>query len=475
MPSIIRELHNKLTSKAISAKELASEYLARAKEKNPTLNALITISEEKALSQAEAIDEKIAKGENVPFLAGIPGTIKDVINTEGIQSTGASKILDGYIPPFSATVVKKLEAQGLVMIGKNNCDEFAMGGSNENSAFGTVKNPIDIERVPGGSSGGSAAAVAADMSVYSIGTDTGGSIRQPAAFTGTVGLKVTYGRVSRFGAMAMASSFDTIGPITKSVEDAAIILESIAGMDSNDSTTLHAPVEKYTSLLQNDIAGLRIGLPKEYFAEGLDPIIKEKVLAAVEILKKKGAIVKEVSLPLTKYAVALYYIVVPAEVSSNMARYDGIRFGPTISNPKDLEELYLENRYNGFGGEVKRRIMMGSYVLSHGYYDAYYKRAQQVRTKIITEFNDIFKEVDILATPVTPTLPYKFGEHSDPLSMYLEDVYTIPASAAGLPGLSMPVGYSENLPIGLQLLSPQLQEGRLLNVGWQLEQELGLF
>lgn len=472
MSSIIRTLHKKLLDKTISAVELTKDYITRAKKENETLNAFITIDEENALIQAQKVDDKIAKQEHISLLAGIPASIKDVINTAGVQSTGGSNILRGYIPPFSASVVKKLEEQDFVMIGKNNCDEFAMGGSNETSAYGPVKNPHDISRVPGGSSGGSAAAVAANLSVYSIGTDTGGSIRQPAAFTGTVGLKVTYGRVSRFGAMSMASSFDTIGPFTQTVEDAAIVLEHIAGRDSNDSTTLHDPVAQYSASLKDDITGLRIGLPKEYFAEGLDPIIKESILKTVELLKKKGAIIKEVSLPMTKYAVALYYIIVPAEVSSNMARYDGLRFGPSITSPKTLEDLYLQNRTIGFGDEVKRRIMIGTYVLSHGYYDAYYKRAQQVRTKIIQEFQDIFKEVDILATPVTPTLPFTFGAHSDPLSMYLGDVYTIPASAAGIPGLAVPIGTHNGLPIGIQLLAPQLQEARLLNTGWHIEQAL---
>ncbi len=466
-PSKIQQLHTLLTEKKISAKELCSETLSKAKTAQETTNAFTYIAEEEALKQADHVDTMIANGEELPLLAGIPCSIKDVIATEGMYSTAASNILSGFQPPYSAAVVERLTKEGVVIIGKNNCDEFAMGGANEHSAYGPAKNPHDPSRITGGSSGGSAAAVASDASIFSIGTDTGGSIRQPAALCGCVGLKVTYGRVSRFGAMAMASSFDTIGPLTQTVADAAYILEKIAGKDPRDMTTLSADVPAYSQYLGKDIRGLKIGLPKEYF-DGLEGNQKTLLMETIEKLTSLGAEIKEVSLPMTEYALPAYYIIVPAEVSSNMSRYDGLRYGPT-QPAESLEELYVSNRTKGFGAEVQRRIILGSFVLSHGYYDAYYKRAQKIRTLIIQDFDRVFQEVDVLATPVAPSTAYPIGSKRDPLSSYLEDIYTIPASCAGIPGLSLPVGTLEGLPVGLQLLAPQLREDLLIQVGSHIE------
>ncbi len=470
--SHIKSLHSKFINKEISVLEHTKRHLEKAKEDNTKTNCYITITEKEAHEQAERIDKQIAERKDIPLLAGIPFSAKDIICTENILSTGASKILNNFIPPYSATAYQKIADQGAILIAKNNCDEFAQGGSNENSAYGPVKNPHDQTRVSGGSSGGSAASVSLGSSVFSIGTDTGGSIRQPASFCGCVGLKVTYGRTSRFGVMSMASSFDTIGPLTQTVEDSAILLEFMAGLDANDPTTLSVPVPKYTETLNNDLKGKVVGLPKEYFSDDVEADVKEHVMNAVKKLESLGCTIKEVSLPLTKYAIATYYILVPAEISANMSRYDGLRYGPTITDPKDLEDLYVSNRTNGFGDEVKRRILLGNFVLSHGYYDAYYKKAQKVRTAIINEFDNIFKEVDFLASPVSPTKAFKLGEKQDPLAMYMADVFTIPSATAGLPGLSLPVGMSDGLPIGLQLIGPRLSEGLLLNVGHVLEGSL---
>lgn len=466
-PSVIQHLHTLLSEKKISAVELCQDTIDKAKKAQKATNCFTYIAETEALADAALIDEKIHSGEELPLLAGIPCSIKDVICTKDLPSTASSNILKGFRPPYSATVVEKLTNEGAVIIAKNNCDEFAMGGANEHSAYGAARNPHDATRITGGSSGGSAAAVASDASVFSIGTDTGGSIRQPAALCGCVGLKVTYGRVSRFGAMAMASSFDTIGPLTQTVADAAYILERIAGQDRNDMTTLPAEVLPYSNYLGKDIRGLRIGLPKEYFAN-LEERQKSLLMTTIEKLTTHGVEVKEVSLPMTEYALPTYYLLMPAEVSSNMARYDGLRYGPS-EGAEVLDELYLNNRTAGFGDEVQRRIILGTFVLSHGYYDAYYKRAQKIRTLIIEDFKKVFSEVDMLATPVAPSVAYPIGSKLDPLSSYLEDIYTIPASCAGIPGLSLPIGSLDGLPVGLQLLAPQLQENLLIQVGSHIE------
>lgn len=465
--SKIQHIHSLLVDKKISAVELCQDTLVKAKKAQEATNCFTYIAEHESLAEAAKIDAKIQNGEELPLLAGIPCSIKDVLCTKDLPSTASSNILKDFRPPYSATVVEKLVEEGAIIIAKNNCDEFAMGGSNENSAYGPARNPHDATRITGGSSGGSAAAVASDASVFSIGSDTGGSIRQPAALCGCVGLKVTYGRVSRFGAMAMASSFDTIGPLTQTVADAAYILERIAGQDRNDMTTLPAEVPAYSQYLGKDIRGLRIGLPKEYF-EKLEAKQKALLMNTIEKLTALGAEIKEVSLPMTEYALPAYYIIVPAEVSSNMARYDGLRYGHTLP-AETLDDVYLNNKTAGFGEEVQRRIILGTFVLSHGYYDAYYKRAQKVRTLIIEDFKKVFKEVDVLATPVAPSVAYPIGSKLDPLSSYLEDIYTIPASCAGIPGLSLPVGMLDGLPVGLQLLAPQLQENLLIQVGSHIE------
>ena len=463
--SLIRSIHADIASKKRTVTDVVQEYLKKAKEANEKLNCYITICEDQALQAAAEADARLAKGEPMRALEGIPCSIKDMLATDGVETTAGSKVLKGFVPKYDATVVAKLKEAGAIIIAKANCDEFGMGSSTENSAYGATLNPHDTSRVPGGSSGGSGAAVAADACVFSIGTDTGGSIRLPAAFCGCVGLKVTYGRTSRRGATAMASSFDTIGPLAQTVEDVALVMNVIAGRDTGDATTLHADVPDYTANLSSDIAGLRFGLPKEYFSENLDPQIKASIDAAVEQLKARGATVKEVSLPMTKYALSVYYITVAAEVTANMSRYDGLRYGPTIQKPTDLEDLYVQNRTAGLGQEVQRRIILGNFVLSHGYYDAYYKRAQQVRTLIRKDFEKVFEEVDILLTPVAPTLAFKFGEKQDPIAMYLGDVFTLPPSAAGIPGLVVPIGMQDGLPVGIQILGKQLDEARLLQVG----------
>lgn len=466
--SLIRTLQAQIKNKERTITEVVREYLDKAKAAQERLNCYTYIAEEEAVKAAKAADERLARGDTMRALEGIPCSIKDVLCTDGLPSTAASKILKGFVPTYNATVVQKLLDAGAIIIAKNNCDEFAMGGSNENSAYGPARNPHNTDLVPGGSSGGSAAAVAADACVFSIGTDTGGSIRQPAAFCGCVGLKVTYGRTSRRGAMAMASSFDTIGPLAQTVEDVALVMNVIAGQDSGDATTLHADVPDYTADLGGDLSGLRFGLPKEYFSDDLDPQIKATIDGAVETIKARGGSITEVSLPMTKYALPVYYITMAAEVTANMSRYDGLRYGPTTTTPADLEDLYTTNRQN-FGAEVQRRIVLGNFVLSHGYYDAYYKRAQQIRTLIRQDFDKVFEEVDILLTPVTPTLPYKIGEKQDPLAMYMGDVFTLPPSAAGIPGLVVPIGMQNNLPVGIQILGKQLDEARLLKVGAALK------
>jgi len=445
-----------------------TERLVTITKREPELGAFLTVRKEQALNEGKNIDA--AQDFSKP-LAGIPGAIKDIICTAGERTTAASKILENFVPPYDATVVKKLKAAGYISLGKTNCDEFANGSSTEYSAFQQTKNPQDLTLVPGGSSGGSAAAVASGECVFALGTDTGGSIRQPANFCGVVGLKVTYGRVSRFGVMSYASSFDTVGTFTQSVEDAALVLEVIAGQDEKDSTTLAAPVPKYSATLQQDIAGKKVGLPKEYIdADGLDPKMRKVVINAAEVLKKKGAQIVEISLPLTKYAIPTYYLLVKAEASTNFARYDGIRFGHKTKDSGDLQDMYRKTRAEGFGPEIKRAIMMGTYTLSAGYYDAYYLKAAKVRTLITEEYRKAFEEVDVMLAPVSPMLPFKFGEKSDPLQMYLADIFTVPANIAGICGIAVPTEKIGHLRTGVQLLGPQLGEEKILNFAWHLEQ-----
>jgi len=463
----IKEAHEGLKKKDFSSVELTKACLARIKKTDDKIKAFITVTEDIALKQAEAIDKK---GNFKNILTGIPTAPKDVYCTKGIRSTGASKILDNYVPPFDATAIEKLNAAGAVTVGKVNCDEFAMGGSGENSGYGNTHNPWDLDRVPGGSCSGSAAAVAADMCLYSMGTDTGGSIRQPAGFCGITGLKVSYGRVSRYGVMSMASSLDTIGPITKNVEDAAIILKEIAGRDRKDSTTPDIKVDDYPKEILKNIKGLKIGLPKEYFIDGMDKEVKEVVMQAVKKMEELGAKIIDISLPYTNKAVAAYYIICPSEVSSNMSRYDGVRYGFS-AEADNLLENYLQSRAQGFGAEVKRRIMIGTYCLSAGYYDAYYKKAMQVRTLVRNDFDQAFEKVDVILTPTSPTPAFKIGENSsDPLKMYLADVFTIPASLAGICGVSVNAGFTSNLPVGIQILGKRFAESTILRAAYNYEQ-----
>ncbi|MFA5029205.1 MAG: Asp-tRNA(Asn)/Glu-tRNA(Gln) amidotransferase subunit GatA [Patescibacteria group bacterium] len=459
-----------LREKEFSSQELTADCLKRIKETNGKLNSFITISEEEAMAKAKEVDKKISQNEELSPLAGIPVSIKDLLCTQGIKTTAASKILENYVPPFDATVVERLKANEAVIVGKTNLDEFAMGSSTENSAFGTTKNPWDVSRVPGGTSGGSTASIAADQSIYSIGTDTGGSIRQPASFCGVTGLKVTYGRVSRYGVVADASSLDTIGPIGKNVADIAVVLQYIAGRDDKDSTTPEVAVEDYSEEIAKEIKGLKIGLPKEYFVEGIDQDTREVILKAVKKFEELGAEIIDISLPLTDPALAAYYIIQPAEVSSNLARYDGIRYGFSKRADSDLLNVYLNSRSQGFGPEAKRRIMIGSYVLSAGYYDAYYKKAMKVRTLVKNDFDKALEKVDIILTPVAPTPAFKIGENIDnPLQMYLADVFTVPASLAGICGLSVPAGFAAGLPVGVQLLGGRFAEKIILRAGHQYQ------
>jgi aspartyl-tRNA(Asn)/glutamyl-tRNA(Gln) amidotransferase subunit A len=461
---------DKLKSREISAVELTQAYLERIEQLEPQIHAYITRTAERALADAQAADEARGNGDERPLL-GIPLAIKDVISTEGIETTCGSDILDGYVPVFSATSFKRLEAAGMVMLGKTNMDEFAMGSSTENSARGVTTNPWDVTRVPGGSSGGSAAAVAAGMAAGAIGTDTGGSIRQPGAFCGVVGLKPSYGRVSRYGLIAFGSSLDCPGPITRTVEDAARLLGVIAGRDALDATSMDTPVPDYVAGLTGDIRGLRVGVPKEYFIDGMQPDVEAAVRAAIDQLKTLGAEIVEISLPHTDYALPVYYIIAPAEASANLARFDGIRFGPRVDKG-DMFDTYRATRGQGFGAEVKRRIMLGTYALSAGYYDAYYGKAQQVRTLIKGDFDTAFAGVDVIAAPVAPSTAFKLGENvNDPIKMYLEDVFTLPASLAGMCGMSVPCGFDGNgLPIGLQIIGPAFGEDVALRVAHAYEQ-----
>jgi len=460
----ISEASERLSRRELSAVELTRAHLDRIAQVEGHVRAFVTPLDQQALQHAERIDRRRREGEQLGPLAGIPLAIKDVICTEGVRTTCSSKMLEHFIPPYDATVMTKLHAAGIVMIGKTNMDEFAMGSSTENSAFFPTRNPWDLDRVPGGSSGGSAAAVAAGEAMGSLGTDTGGSVRQPGALTNTVALKPTYGRVSRFGLVAFASSLDQIGPFTRSARDAALLLQVIAGHDPKDSTSVNAPVPDYLAALTGDIHGLRIGVPQEYFVEGTEPGVRKAVDEAIATFKSLGAEVGECSLPHTRFGVAAYYIIAPAESSANLARYDGVKYGFALRETgDDLIEFVSRTRAAGFGAEVKRRIMLGTYALSSGYYDAYYLKAEKVRTLIKQDFDSAFERFDVLIGPTSPTVAFKLGAKiADPYAMYLNDVFTIPANLAGIPGISIPGGFSEGLPVGVQLLAPSFGEATLL-------------
>jgi aspartyl-tRNA(Asn)/glutamyl-tRNA(Gln) amidotransferase subunit A len=467
----INQAHQLLKERRISVVELTKASLARLAKVEDNVHACITISEDAALEQAQEADKVISSGKIKP-LTGIPVLIKDVMCTKGIKTTCSSKILENFIPPYDATVIEKLKASNAVILGKTNMDEFAMGSSTENSAFFPTRNPWDLDRVPGGSSGGSAVAVAADEAIYALGSDTGGSIRQPAGFCSVVGLKPTYGRVSRYGLVAFASSLDQIGPITKNVTDCALVLNTIAGHDPRDSTSAPNPVPDYTKSLNPDIKNLRIGIPKEYFVEGMQKEVRASLETAINRLKELGAIVDwNVSLPLTKYALAVYYILAPSEASANLARYDGVKYGFSYLDTTNMWEAMEKTKQFGFGAEVKRRIMLGTYALSAGYYDAYYLKAQKVRTLIIREFKDAFEKYDALVTPTSPTVPFKLGEKvDDPIQMYLSDVCTLPINIAGLPAISIPAGFADGLPIGMQIIGKPFDEETILHIAFAYEQ-----
>ncbi len=468
----IKTLHQQIKNKERSAVEITQEYLQRIDELEPKLRSFLCVTSDLALETAKQVDEKVAKGEEIGVLAGIPIAIKDNLSTKGIPTTCASKILENFIPSYESTVTQKLRDQGAVMVGKTNLDEFAMGSSTENSGYQVTANPWDIERVPGGSSGGSAAAVCADECVVSLGSDTGGSIRQPASLCGVVGLKPTYGLVSRFGLVAYASSLDQIGPFAHTVEDTAILLGVIAGYDSKDSTSLNVEIPDYTQSFTTDLKGLKVGVIKETYSDGLDNIVAEKVDRAVKELEKLGTQVKEISCPRFRYGLPIYYIIAPSEASANLARYDAVKYGIREKSADNLLEMYTKTRAKGFGAEVKRRIMLGTYALSAGYYDAYYLKAQKVRTLIKQDFDNAFHDVDVLICPTSPTTAFKAGEKTDdPLSMYLSDLMTIPVNLAGLPGMSLPCGFDEkNLPIGMQLIGNVLREDVLFKVGYAYQQ-----
>ena len=465
-------LHDMLVNKEITSLELTQAVLARIDEVEGDVQAYLTVTRDEALAQAKAVDEKIARGEEIAFLEGIPGAIKDNICTKGVKTTCASRILQKFVPPYDATVVQKLAAQNPVVLGKTNLDEFAMGGSTENSAFHPTHNPWNTDCVPGGSSGGSAAAVAAGTAVWALGSDTGGSIRQPASFCGVVGMKPTYGRVSRYGLVAYASSLDQIGPITKDVTDCANILNIIAGRDEMDSTSIDSVVPDYTKSLVQDVKGLKIGLPKEYFVKGMDPEVEGAVKAAVKQLESLGAEVVEISLPNTDYAISTYYLIAPAEAATNLARYDGVSYGERAEDAADLVEMMTRTRSQYLGEEVKRRIMIGNYALSAGYYDAYYLKALKVRRLVKEDYDKAFKEVDVIICPAAPSVAYKIGEKIDnPLEMYLQDACTVPLNLAGLPGISVPCGYNKDkMPIGMQIIGKALDEETLIRVAYTYEQ-----
>jgi aspartyl-tRNA(Asn)/glutamyl-tRNA(Gln) amidotransferase subunit A len=467
----IHELHERLKSNEVSSQEVTGVLLERIQEVDPQIKAYLLVIEQEARKQAQEADQRIATGK-IAHLTGVPLAIKDNMCTKGIKTTCASRILDNFIPPYDATVVQRIKEQGGVIIGKTNMDEFAMGSSTENSSFTTTRNPWNLDAIPGGSSGGSAAAVAADECIAALGSDTGGSIRQPAACCGVVGMKPTYGLISRYGLVAFGSSLDQIGPITKDVEDCALMLNVIAGHDPLDSTSIDLPIPDFRKALVKDIKGWVVGVPKEFFVEGMDPEVEEKVGAAIRTLEGLGATIKEIVLPHTGYAVATYYIICTAEASSNLARYDGVKYGFRASRSKELMEMYQETRSQGFGQEVKRRIMLGTYVLSSGYYDAYYRKAAQVRTLIKEDFEKAFQGCDVICTPTAPTPAFRLGEKvQDPLQMYLSDIFTISVNLAGVPALSIPCGFSkEGLPIGLQIIGRHREEERIIQAAYTFEQ-----
>jgi aspartyl-tRNA(Asn)/glutamyl-tRNA(Gln) amidotransferase subunit A len=467
----VHELGARFRRRELTPSAATHAYLARIESVDPQVKAFLTITREQALRQAEEADRRFASGTPRGPLDGVPIAVKDVLCTRGIRTTCGSKILEQFVPPYDATAVARLLDAGAVLLGKLNMDEFAMGSSTEYSAFFPTRNPWDLTRVPGGSSGGSAAAVAADLAAATLGTDTGGSIRQPAAFCGRIGVKPTYGRVSRYGLVAFASSLDQVGPFAKDVEDAALMLGIIAGHDPLDSTSVDLPVPDYAAEMGNSIEGLKVGIPAEYFIEGLDPEVEAAVRSAIQVLEKLGARTESVSLPHTEYGLAAYYLIAPAEASSNLARYDGVKYGLRVPGARDLIDMYSKTRAAGFGAEVKRRIMLGTYALSAGYYDAYYGRAQRVRTLVRRDFEQAFERVDVIAAPTTPGVAFKFGEKEDPLQMYLNDVFAVPVNLAGLPGVSVPAGFTmSGLPIGLQLIGRAFDEGALLRVAHAYEQ-----
>src|SRR5882724_722520 len=470
----ISSVRDALAAKKLSARELAADFFKRIDAQNPTLNAYLTLSPERAYAQADKIDALIAANKPLPPLAGVPVGIKDVLSTRGIRTTCASKILENHYPAYDATAVERLQSAGAVLLGKTNCDEFAMGSSNENSAYGPVKNPLALDRVPGGSSGGSAAAVAAGLAVAPLGTDTGGSIRQPGWFCGIPAMMGSYGRVSRYGLIAFASSLDRIGPLATNVKDVAAILQVIAGRDPHDSTSTTAAVPDYRAELGKPVKGLRLGIPKDYFAEGMDAGVRKKIEAGIEIFKKLGCELVEIRMPHTDYAIAAYYIIATAEASSNLARYDGVRFGLRVDDDS-LLAMYRKTRGAGFGPEVKRRIVLGTYVLSAGYYDAYYLKGQKVRALIAQDFRNAFQMVDAIVTPTSPVPPFNLGERTnDPLQMYLADIYTVTGSLAGLPGISVPCGkICGKLPVGLQIFGPAFGEARVLQLAHAFEEAGG--
>ena len=468
----IHELHEQLKDRKTTSGELTRSVLQRIETVESRIHAFTTVTAERALEQAEAADRQLGSGGAVHPLTGIPIALKDNLCTKGVRTTCASRILENFVPPYDATVVGRLKESGAVFIGKTNMDEFAMGSSTENSAFGLTANPWDLNRIPGGSSGGSAAAVASDACIAALGSDTGGSIRQPAAMCGVVGLKPTYGRVSRYGLVAFASSLDQIGPLTKDVTDCAILMSAIGGHDPLDSTSADIPMGDTARALNRDLSGLRIGIPKEYFIDGMDPEVLHAVKEAIRTMEKLGAKIREVLLPHTAYATATYYILATAEASSNLARYDGVKYGSRAKPTRDLLEMYMKTRQAGFGPEVKRRIMLGTYALSSGYYDAYYRKAQCVRTLIKSDFDEAFKQVDVIVTPTAPSAAFKIGEKTqDPLQMYLSDIFTISVNIAGIPAISLPCGFTQTgLPIGLQIMGRPFAETTILNAAFAYEQ-----
>lgn len=463
----VQSARSGIAKKQFTASDLAQAFYKKIKAEDVAINAYLTLCEERAMQQAKRIDDLVQAGDALPPLAGVPVAIKDVMVTKGVRTTAGSKILEHFIPPYDCTAVARLETAGAVILGKLNCDEFAMGSSNENSAYGPVRNPRDTSRVPGGSSGGSAAAVAAGTALAALGSDTGGSIRQPAAFCGVVGLMPTYGRVSRYGLIAFASSLDHIGPLAKTVEDAAILLRQMAGRDPLDSTSADVPVPDYEQELDRPVQGLKLGVPREYFAEGLDTEVRAAIDAAIESLASQGCEIVPISLPHTPYAIPTYYVIATAEASANLARFDGVRYGYRSAQAKTLGEMYRKSRDEAFGTEVKRRIMLGTYALSSGYYDAYYRKAQQVRTLLTRDFEEAFRQVDAIVTPTTPTPPFKLGEKTDdPLAMYLADIYTVVGDLVGIPGISVPCGRTKSgLPIGVQILGRHFDESTVLRLG----------